>query len=489
MFGLKKPRGCSHSHSAESAAHRRLHYCGTCKTMGKLYGQRSRLLLNNDSVFLAELLTALGPDQGSVRSWAKPLYSYNCASLPSNEAQMPLALRIASAATLVMSEMKLNDQIEDNPKSGFKLIGKLYSESFCKASAHLKEWGVPMDTLWSWCRAQHEREAEVRANGGTRTETDTLCYLAEPTAEMTGLVFMHAAAAVGACAETRQKMQAVGSRFGALIYLLDAFEDGGKDARRGEFNAFHAALGATGERLSPDLREQAINLIQAAGGDAESAILELPVARRELKVYARRLAANVNYKLGLAEAESCCAPKPANSAPSTAPRRSRWQRARTTASRLTAQHRTECAGLLGTVKAPFVFATVLLAALVFPREAMSASSYQECVGVLFNLMFWGAAFNAVLAIPQRLMPTYRTAGGPSLMSPMDGGIPHSSSGGQQTTVVTTTRVRRRPGCCPDCDCCCYGCCDACECACCTCDACDCGCCACEACACDSCSGC
>jgi len=160
MFGLMKPRGCSHNHSAEAAAHRRLHYCGTCKTMGKLYGQRSRILLNNDAVFLAELLTALGPDQGSVKAWAKSLQSYNCASLPANEDQMPLALRIASAATLVMSEMKLQDQIDDNPKSGFKTIGRLYSESFFKAANHLKEWGVPMDTLWGWCRAQHERELE-----------------------------------------------------------------------------------------------------------------------------------------------------------------------------------------------------------------------------------------------------------------------------------------------------------------------------------------
>ncbi len=31
-------------------------YCGTCKTMGERYGQKTRLLLNHDTVFLAELL-------------------------------------------------------------------------------------------------------------------------------------------------------------------------------------------------------------------------------------------------------------------------------------------------------------------------------------------------------------------------------------------------------------------------------------------------
>ena len=212
------------------------------------------MLLNNDAVFLAELLTALGPDQGSVKSWAKSLYSYNCASLPVNEEQMPLALRIASAATLVMSEMKLKDQIDDNPKSGFKLIGKLYSESFFKAAAHLKEWGVPMDDLWSWCRAQHEREAEVQTAARTRNTQETLSYLSEPTSAMTGFVFLHAAAAIGVSEETQQKMQALGMQFGALIYLLDAFEDDPKDAKRGEFNALHSALGTDGASLPSDLR-------------------------------------------------------------------------------------------------------------------------------------------------------------------------------------------------------------------------------------------
>ncbi len=488
MFGLMKPRGCSHNQGVESAAHRRLHYCGTCKTMGKLYGQRSRMLLNNDAVFLAELLTALGPDQSSVKSWAKPLQSYNCASLPANEEQMPLALRFASAATLVMSEMKLKDAVEDSPKSGMKLIGKLYSESFFKAASQLNEWGVPMDTLRSWCSAQHEREAEVRTSAESRSPAETLNYLAEPTVEMTGLVFMHAAAALGVCSETQDKMRNLGAHFGGLIYLLDAFEDNVKDARRGEFNALHSAFGAPGMPLDPALHERAIDLLQNAGkAVGRSAILELPIPKRESSMYARRLAANVAHKLNLPQAESCCTPVPRPDMKAGSHHPSRWQRARGTASRLTAQYRTECAGLVGAGKAPFIFISVLLAALVFPKEAMSAASYRECVGVLFNLMFWGAAFNAVLAMPQRLLPAYRTSGGPTLMSPMDGGIPHSSSGGEHhTTVVTTTRVRRRPGCCAgcDCDCCCDGCCDACDCACCTCEACQCA-----DCACDACSGC
>ena len=52
MYGLMRSNVCPRH--AQEAHHRRLHYCGTCKTMGRLYGQSSRVLLNNDAVFNTE---------------------------------------------------------------------------------------------------------------------------------------------------------------------------------------------------------------------------------------------------------------------------------------------------------------------------------------------------------------------------------------------------------------------------------------------------
>lgn len=45
-----------------------LHYCGACKTIGRQYGHKSRMLLNYDAVFLAELLTELGGEDAE--AWA-----------------------------------------------------------------------------------------------------------------------------------------------------------------------------------------------------------------------------------------------------------------------------------------------------------------------------------------------------------------------------------------------------------------------------------
>ena len=51
----------------------RLHYCGTCKSLGKIYGQRSRFFLNYDIVFLAEILTILQESQ--TQNWDSALFS------------------------------------------------------------------------------------------------------------------------------------------------------------------------------------------------------------------------------------------------------------------------------------------------------------------------------------------------------------------------------------------------------------------------------
>ncbi|MCU0238408.1 MAG: DUF5685 family protein, partial [Pyrinomonadaceae bacterium] len=78
MFGLMRAKTCGMS--ADEKHFRRLNYCGTCKTIGSLYGQKSRLLLNNDTVFLAEILTSLSDE--NVESWQKSYQSYNCLNLP-----------------------------------------------------------------------------------------------------------------------------------------------------------------------------------------------------------------------------------------------------------------------------------------------------------------------------------------------------------------------------------------------------------------------
>ena len=506
MFGLMRPRGCNQDHSSEAARGRRLHYCGTCKTMGKLYGQRSRMLLNNDAVFLAELLTELESNGRVYSQWSRALRSFNCAAMPKTENDMPVALRYAAAATLVMSEMKLQDRAADarpgnSRTAATQMLGRIYSQPFLTASADLKQFGVPMESLWSWFRQQHERETELMASRpaevvihhGADASDTSLAYLAEPTEELTGAVFAQGVHAVGAESALAVKMLALGRSFGRLVYLLDAYEDEHKDLKRQEFNAFLTVYHSDNAGLSPEDRERAISSILNCRNEVIEGIAALPLSTASRRTYTKRVEANVASIVGVQEASSCCTTrKPISETTGVTVRKpSRLRVAANSAKRVATNYRSECAGALGTIQAPFVFAMVLLTALVFPREVSNATTAAECIGILFNLMFWGAAFNAMLGMTQRVLTTPFTTrfatNGSALMSPMDRGIQSSSSGGNShTTVVTTTRVRRRPSCCLgcECDCCCDGCCDACNCACCTCEACECA-----SCACDSCSGC
>src|SRR5260370_41810099 len=75
---------------------RRLPYCGTCKTLGAVYGHRTRLLLNHDTVFLAELLLAQTPEP----EWTGAYKSFNCLALPHRGEKFPVALGFAPAGTV-----------------------------------------------------------------------------------------------------------------------------------------------------------------------------------------------------------------------------------------------------------------------------------------------------------------------------------------------------------------------------------------------------
>ncbi len=468
MYGLMRAKSCG-QHSEEKHRYR-LHYCGTCKTMGRLYGQRSRLLLNNDAVFFGELLTALSAETEAVTSWDSAYQSYNCFSLPESEAAMPLSLQVAATATLVMSEFKFRDQIEDGAGRGWKLALRVYSQGFREASGRLKAWGFPVEAMWTAGGMQEAREAEARERHTERTATEWLDYLAYPTATVTGLVFQHGAATVGSVAA--ETMFALGYAFGQLVYLLDAREDFEKDTKRKEFNALRAAYGIREETL-PDCYFAATDeRIRDAAGEVAASLRLLPLAPELAARLSARLNLNLNRKIG---DDSCETNAVCRTTAQKTGWKTRWNAAVSLANTLTHRERENAPGTLGkTLAAPFVFLSVLTIALLAPRFALAATSYRECLQFSLNLMALGAMVSAILSVPVRLMqPVLRFAGaggsGSVMVDPMQPGVTRS---GQPR--------RRRPGwadgcncgssncwdcicCCESIECCCNGisCCECC----------------------------
>ncbi len=246
MFGLMKPHHCCQTLAQKRD--QRLHYCGTCKTLGRLYGQRTRLLLNYDTVFLAELLTSLSGNPPQSANWNSAYQSKNCLRLPSPE-EMPLSLQYAATANVVLTEFKLSDRINDSRQRRWMAVKYFLDPPFRRAAAKLMEWHFPLAQLWHLETLQNEREASLSGSRCQQSGEQILDHLAEPTADATAMFFDHGARLIGH-ENARPLMSKLGHQFGRLVYLLDAFEDYGEDAKRGEFNAFRTAYALTEPQLS-----------------------------------------------------------------------------------------------------------------------------------------------------------------------------------------------------------------------------------------------
>lgn len=334
MFGLMK-----------GAA--RLPYCGTCKTMGVLYGQGTRLLLNHDTVFLAELLLSYSEEP----QWSPAYRSFNCAAMPGGA--RPVALDFAASAAIVLAHFKVLDHREDTGRLRWGAARRLLAPAFGRAHKRLETWDISLAAIRDQLATQREREERAIS----------MDDVAGPTAKVTAMFFSQGARVIGR-PELSEEFEVIGNRFGALIYLLDAWEDRACDAKSGEFNAFGAFPNIDGKAEILRITGELQKVLPANLGT--------------------RLQTNVEEKLGLRlrVLHGRCR-KTAGS---------RWRDALELAR---VMRRKENAGL---VKGGVILATVTAAAFVFPHQARTAESWRQCLGLGLNLMALGGVF-AMASIP------------------------------------------------------------------------------------------
>ena len=321
----------------------RLPYCGTCKTMGERYGQRTRLLLNHDTVFLAELLI----EYAGAAEWSPAYRSFNCMAMP-KDADVPAALDFAAAATVVLTHFRIEDHRADSGKRVWAVASRLLSPSYRKAAARLRSWRFPMDELLRVLSTQAEREANP----------ESLAHVAEPTAAATGLFFEHGCRVVGR-EDLGGRMYRAGHRFGFLIYALDALEDQARDAKRGDFNPLLRLRGV-------DVRGE----ILAAMADVER---EIPAAT------ALRLRANVEERLGLRPRVLMHRCRKSM--------RERW---------------TEAVALTRSIRkteGALTFGAACVVAYMVPHHMRAAESLRHGLGLGLNLMAFGAVLSSAAPPP------------------------------------------------------------------------------------------
>src|SRR5258707_8940971 len=152
----------------------RLPYCGTCRTLGSLYGQRSRLLLNHDTVFLAELLMELSGQP----EWSRAYRSFNCFTLPKSEDAMPLVLQFAATAAVTIAHFHIADHHVDSGLLRWRVAARYFSPTYRRAAARLRHWNFPLDEMTGLLATQTAKEARV----------ESIASVAEPTATATAMI-------------------------------------------------------------------------------------------------------------------------------------------------------------------------------------------------------------------------------------------------------------------------------------------------------------
>jgi hypothetical protein len=263
--------------------------------MGRLYGQRSRLMLNSDAVFLAELVAAVSPDSADASGWAPCYRSRSCFSLPRSRSEMPLLLQIASSITLLLADFTIRDALADRGGARWRLARRLFAGGASAASEWLTGLGFPVERMARLVEDQSRRERDLCA--ASMTAPEALRYAAASTAEITGLVFMHSAAAIGCDPAIQVGMLEAGRAFGALVYLVDALVDYEEDSRRAEFNALAAAFGIHSERLKESERESAAHQIDLARDEMARGLRALPIPDERAEAFIRRLDLNLKRAL------------------------------------------------------------------------------------------------------------------------------------------------------------------------------------------------
>jgi hypothetical protein len=446
MFGLMRVKKCGMS--GEEKHFRRLHYCGTCKTIGSLYGQKSRFLLNHDTVFLAEILTSLNDE--NVSDWQSALQSYNCLNLPKNE--MPLPLEFAATANIILAEFKLADKIADENSRAAKIARKTFSNGFRTARLKLEKWQFPFEKMREILSGQETIETDSLQSD--KTPNEILNELSRPTAATTAIFFGEGVKLLGKN-ELENSASEIGFRFGKLIYLLDAFEDYEKDFRRRQFNAIRAAFRRREEKIPSEIKRKIVSLLQEIESEIVARIYKLPIAENQKTLFASRLSQNLRRKLETSlpvlKTKKACAPKPKPGFSE------RWKTAAEAARKMAREFSWEM---------PLVFLFVFTLALVAPAQTREAKSARECFDLSFNLMFLGAILGSVLVSAKTILME-----NPEELLTKEGRRKKlrkgasGDSGGEgwcDSCECCCCDCGGEAGCCDGCDC-CSGCCDNCGC--------------------------
>ena len=225
MFGYIGP--CREELRIREEAEYKAWYCGLCRCIGSRYGQSCRFALSYDCTFVALLLCGVA-GVGATRP-------ARCPFRPLNKRPMALEspqLFFAADLDILLAWHKLRDDWQDERKIAAPVGRLAFAAAARRAQSHAPELDTVIRTgIQELTQLEKERCAELDA------PADAFARMMRSVGELAPLPD-------GAA---RHIVPQVFYHIGRWVYLMDAWDDRQKDAKRGAYNAFLAS-GAGEER-------------------------------------------------------------------------------------------------------------------------------------------------------------------------------------------------------------------------------------------------
>jgi Family of unknown function (DUF5685) len=231
-------------------------YCNLCASLSQRYGLTSRLLVVHD-VATADWLLA---GAAAVR---RPFPVCNC--VKGGTRSVPAALRtderqsLLAAVSAYTVGVKVQDDLADGGSWKARLAHALYRETFARARRDLAQGGFDVAAF----EAALAEQRELERHG----ETD-LAVASGPSGRAFGRVARHLAERHGGVRP--DDADALGERIGRAVFLVDAYQDFGRDLAAGAYNPLRCAGGSGAVPLDPGRAREALGVVDGLLEEAQA---------------------------------------------------------------------------------------------------------------------------------------------------------------------------------------------------------------------------
>lgn len=196
------------------------YYCGLCKALKREYSETARLLLNYDCAFLYVLAAAMDKTPAAVKK-------ERCFSSPVKKKfyVSDAGAEYAAAVNVMLAVKKYGDDVRDDKSPLSWTLTHVYGRAYRRARERFPETARNIE---EGLRALYSLEA---------AGTEDVDRVAHEFAQLLAAIF----AGIGGGQE--RILKAMGYNIGRWIYLIDAYHDLEKDAKKGSYNPYLAKYG------------------------------------------------------------------------------------------------------------------------------------------------------------------------------------------------------------------------------------------------------